>query len=82
MTTSPSFIITHHDDAGEWHDSPVLRSLVTFTVVVTDRDGYVYEGEVTAVGDDGTISLTNSDSNTAWRDISLRLANITTIHYC
>jgi len=78
--TAP-FVITHHSDGGEWHDSPVLRSLITFTVVVSTEDGSIYEGEFASVNEDGTVTLTNASGLNAWATVSLRLNHIATIHY-
>lgn len=84
MTIHPDtapFIITHHSDGGEWHDSPVLRSLITFTVVVSTKDGSIYDGEVASVNEDGTVTLTNASELNPWTTLSLRLDHIATIHY-
>lgn len=84
MTTAENtapFIITHHDDVGEWYGSPVLRSLITFTVVVRTKDGSVYEGEVASINEDETITLTNASEANAWTTISIHLLHISSIHY-
>jgi hypothetical protein len=80
MNTAP-FTITHHDEGSSWDDSPVLKGLVNATVVVTTREGYIFDGEVTAVGN-GTITMTNSTVGNAWTDMTLTLTSITNIHYC
>ena len=81
MPDTAPFIITHHSDGGEWHDSPVLRSLITFTVVVSTRDGSIYEGEFSSLNEDGTITLINASELNPWTTVSLRLTHINTIHY-
>lgn len=84
MSDKAPFIITHHGETGEWYDSPVLRSLVGMTVVVTTRDGSIYEGIMESVNADenGYFSLSNMNIDESWSSITLNPAHITTIHYC
>jgi small nuclear ribonucleoprotein (snRNP)-like protein len=84
VTDKAPFVITHHGEAGEWYDSPVLRSLVGMTVVITTREGNVYEGVVESVNADenGYFSLTNMNDKESWGSVTLNPAHITTIHYC
>ncbi len=83
MTTHDTapFVITHHGDGGEWHDSPVLRSLIGFTVAVTTKDGSIYEGVVWSVNTDGSFTLVNESDLNAWGTITIRLTHIANIHY-
>ena len=48
MNTAP-FTITHHDEDLSWDDSYLLKGLVNATVVVTTREGYIFDGEIIAV---------------------------------
>lgn len=82
MSDKAPFIITHHDDASSWQDSPLLNSLVQMRVVVTDRDGSIYEGFVSAVNHDGTITVVSDSNESAWISVTLRTTYITSIHYC
>lgn len=79
-STAP-FVITHHGDAGEWHDSPILWSLIGFTVAVTTKDGSIYEGVVLSVNTDGSFTLVNESDLNAWGTITIRLLHIANIHY-
>ena len=83
MTTHDTapFVITHHGDGGEWHDSPILRSLRGFTVAVTTKDGSIYEGVVWSVNTDGSFTLVNESDLNAWGTITIRLTHIANIHY-
>ena len=82
MTDIAPFIVTHHDEASSWHDSPVLRSLVYMTVAITTADGSVFDGEIRSINEDGTITLTNSTVGNPWTEVTIDLARITKIHYC
>ena len=80
MNTAP-FTITHHDEGLSWDDSSVLKGLVNASVVVTTREGYIFDGEIIAV-EDGTIKMTNDVVGNAWTEMTLTLTSITNIHYC
>lgn len=80
MNTAP-FTITHHDEDLSWDDSSVLKGLVNATVVVTTREGYIFDGEIIAV-ENGTIKMTNDVVGNAWTEMTLTLTSITNIHYC
>lgn len=84
MNEKAPFVITHHGEAGEWYDSPVLLSLVGMAVVVTTRDGSIYDGIMESVNADehGYFSLANMNKDESWSSITLNPAHITTIHYC
>jgi hypothetical protein len=77
------FTITHHDEASSWCDSSLLKALAetVSTVLVTTKDGYIFDGEVISVND-GTITLSNSVLGNSWAEMTLTLASITNIHYC
>ena len=80
MNTAP-FTIPHHDEGLSWDDSSVLKGLVNATVVVTTREGYIFDGEIIAV-EDGTIKMTNDVVGNAWTEMTLTLTSIANIHYC
>jgi hypothetical protein len=82
MTPTAPFTITHHDEASSWHDSPVLLALVGLTVVVTTKEGYIFDGEVESVNDDGTIVLANLNLGNSWKEMTIDIGQITNIHYC
>ena len=81
MSNKAPFAITFHDEGLSWHESPVLKALVNATVVITTREGYIFDGEVVAVENE-VIKLTNSTVGNAWTDMTLTLMSITNIHYC
>ena len=83
MSDKAPFTITHHDEASSWCDSSLLKALAkTFsTVLVTTKDGYIFDGEVTSL-DEGTIALSNSVVGNSWTEMTLALTSITNIHYC
>jgi hypothetical protein len=59
----------------------VLKALVNQTVLVTTKEGYIFDGEVVAVENE-VIKLTNSTVGNAWTDMTLTLMSITDIYYC
>jgi hypothetical protein len=75
------FTISFHDEWSSWHESPVLKALVNQTVLVTTKEGYIFDGEVVAVENE-VIKLTNSTVGNAWTDMTLTLMSITDIYYC
>jgi len=75
------FTISFHDEWSSWHESPVLKALVNQTVLVTTKEGYIFDGEVVAVENEA-IKLTNSTVGNAWTDMTLTLMSITDIYYC
>jgi hypothetical protein len=75
------FTITLHDEWTAWHESAVLKALVNQTVLVTTKEGYIFDGEVVAVENE-VIKLTNSTVGNAWTDMTLTLMSITDIYYC
>lgn len=82
MTDIAPFIVTHHDEASSWQESPVLRSLVRMTVIITAVDGNIFDGEIRSINEDGTITLTNSTVGNPWKEITIDLTRVAKIHYC
>ena len=83
MSDKAPFTITHHDEASSWCDSSLLKALAktVSTVLVTTKDGYIFDGEVISVND-GTITLSNSVIGNSWAEMTLTLTSITNSHYC
>ena len=81
MSNKAPFAITFHDEGSSWHESPVLKGLVNATVIVTTKEGYIFDGEIIAVKN-GTIKMTNDVVGNAWTEMTLALTSITDIYYC
>lgn len=83
MTTTElaPFTITFHDEYSSWHESPVLKALVSMTVVITTKEGYIFDAVVRSLNNDGTLTVENHNVG-SWTEMTLTLSEITNIHYC
>lgn len=78
--TAP-FMISHHDEASSWCDSPVLRGLIGQTIILLDHDGMEFCGEVREIKEDG-LFMTCALVNSGWDSVFVSWFNIKHIYYC
>jgi hypothetical protein len=84
MNETAPFVITHHNEASSWYDSPVLKSLIGMTVAITTRDGIVFDGVLESINADENsyFSIANLNADDSWGVVTLNPAHISKIHYC
>lgn len=71
------FTISHHDEIGSWFESPVLRALIGYDIVLVTNDGEYLTGEVQGLGESGTITVRTIEDG----DMTINLREVTDIFY-